>query len=320
MKFPLYLGLILFTVSVLHADDESAPAQIDARMLQMPDVSKSEIAFVYGGNIWIAPKSGGTALRLSSPRGTQQFPRFSPDGTKLAFCANYEGNLDLYIMPVGGGEPRRITHHGGSERLLGWYPDGQSLLFASHMMAFTDRVSQLFKVPTQGGLPEKLPVAYGEFGAISPDGRTLAYTPISTDFATWKRYRGGMAPDIWLFDLEKKTAENVTHNDANDTQPMWHGETLYFLSDRDEHGRDNIWAYDTHTKETRQVTHFTDSDVRDLPRLLGVRVVGPDVVAPVLIAVGEKIQRLAMPHRLRIVRVVVRHVLGGLLLEVEEPD
>ena len=261
MKLPFSLGLTLLAVSMLHADDELVPAQIDARMLQMPAVSKSEIAFVYGGNIWIAPKSGGTALRLSSPRGTQQFPRFSPDGTKIAFTANYDGNVDLYIMPVGGGEPRRITHHGGSERLLGWYPDGQSLLFASHMMAFTDRVGQLFKVSTQGGLPEKLPVAYGEFGAISPDGRTLAYTPISTDFATWKRYRGGMAPDIWLFDLEKKTAENVTHNDAVDTQPMWHGETLYFLSDRDEHERDNIWAYDTRTKETRQVTHFTDSDV-----------------------------------------------------------
>ncbi|MEP6668287.1 MAG: PDZ domain-containing protein [Chthoniobacter sp.] len=261
MKLPLCLGFAVLAVSILHADDEPLPAQIDARMLQMPAVSKSQIAFVYAGNIWIAPKSGGTALRLSSPRGLQQFPRFSPDGTKLAFSGNYDGNVDIYVMPVGGGEPRRITHHGDSERLLGWYPDGQSLLFSSHMTSFTERVGQLFKVSAQGGLPEKLPVAYGEFGAISPDGRTLAFTPISTDFATWKRYRGGMAPDIWLFDLEQKTAENVTHNDANDSQPMWHGETMYFLSDRDGHERDNIWAYNTRTKETREVTHFTDSDV-----------------------------------------------------------
>ncbi|EDY19325.1 peptidase S41 [Chthoniobacter flavus Ellin428] len=261
MKLPLYLGFAALAVAAVHADEELAPAQIDARMLQMPAVSKSEIAFVYGGNIWIAPKAGGTALRLSTPRGVQQFPRFSPDGAKLAFTGNYDGNVDIYVMPVGGGEPQRITHHGGSERLLGWYPDGQSLLYESHMMAFTDRVGQLFKVPAQGGLPEKLPVAYGEFGAISPDGHTLAFTPISTDFATWKRYRGGMAPDIWLFDLEKKTAENVTHNEANDSQPMWHGETLYFISDRDEHERDNIWAYNTRTKETREVTHFTESDV-----------------------------------------------------------
>jgi len=261
MKLPFRLGLAVLAVSLLHADDEPAPAQIDARMLQMPTVSKSQIAFVYGGNIWIALKSGGTALRLSSPRGSQQFPRFSPDGKKLAFSGNYDGNVDLYVMPVGGGEPQRITHHGGSERLLGWYPDGQSLIFASHMTSFTERVGQLFKVSAQGGLPEKLPVAYGEFGAVSPDGRMLAFTPISTDFATWKRYRGGMAPDIWLFDLENKTAENVTHNDANDSQPMWHGDTLYFLSDRDDHQRDNIWAYDTRTKQTREVTHFTDSDV-----------------------------------------------------------
>jgi tricorn protease len=263
MKLPLRFGLIFITAALacLHAEDTPIPAQIDARMLQMPAVSKTEIAFVYGGNIWVALKSGGTATRLSAPRGSEQFPRFSPDGTQIAFTANYDGNVDIYLMPVGGGEPRRITHHGGSERLLGWYPDGHSLLFASHMAAFTDRVAQLFKVSAQGGLPEKLPVAYGEFGAISPDGRTLAFTPISTDFATWKRYRGGMAPDVWLFDLEKKTAENVTHNDANDSQPMWHGDTLYFVSDRDEHQRDNIWAYDTRTKRTRQVTHFAESDV-----------------------------------------------------------
>jgi tricorn protease len=261
MKLLFRLGVAVLAVANLHADDEPIAAQIDARMLQMPAVSKSQIAFVYGGNIWIAPKTGGTAMRLSSQRGAQQFPRFSPDGTKLAFSGNYDGNVDLYVMPVGGGEPRRITHHGGSERLLGWYPDGHALLFASHMNAFTDRVGQLFKVSAQGGLPEQLPVAYGEFGAISPDGHALAFTPVSTDFATWKRYRGGMAPDIWLFDLEKKTAENITHNDAKDTQPMWHGQTLYFLSDRDEHERDNIWAYNTSTKQTKQVTHFTDSDV-----------------------------------------------------------
>lgn len=261
MKLPLCLGFAALAAAIVHADEDPVPAQIDARMLQMPAVSKSQIAFVYGGNIWIAPKSGGTALRLSSPRGSQQFPRFSPDGTKLAFSGNYDGNVDIYVMPVGGGEPRRITHHGGNERLLGWYPDGQSLLFASHMTAFTDRVGQLYKVSAQGGLPEKLPVAYGEFGALSADCHTLAFTPISTDFATWKRYRGGMAPDIWLFDLEKKTAENVTHNEANDSQPMWHGDTLYFLSDRDEHQRDNIWAYNTRTKETREITHYTDSDV-----------------------------------------------------------
>jgi tricorn protease len=261
MKFPQLCALALCAGASVLAQNAVIPEKIDARLMQMPAVSKTQIAFVYGGDIWIAPKTGGSATRLSSPRGTEQFPRFSPDGTQLAFSGNYDGNVDLYVMPSGGGEPRRVTHHGANDRLLGWTPDGQSLLFSSHRASFTERVSQLFKVSAQGGLPEKLPVTYGEFGAISPDGRLLAYTPISTDFATWKRYRGGMAPDVWLFDLVNKTAENVTNNEANDSQPMWHGTKLYFLSDRGAKQRDNLWAYDTATKQTRQVTHFTEADV-----------------------------------------------------------
>ena len=258
MKLAASLLACALTATLLAED---APARIDARMMQMPAVSKTQIAFVYAGDIWIAPKTGGAAVRLSTPRGAESFPRFSPDGTRLAFSGNYDGNADVYVMPAAGGEPRRITHHGSNDRLLGWFPDGQSLLFASHMASFTDRASQIFKVSAGGGLPEKLPVPYGEFGAISPDGKLLAYTPISTDFATWKRYRGGMAPDVWLFDLEKKTAENITQNHANDSQPMWHGKTLYYLSDRNGRSRANLWAYDTETKQTRQVTKFTDADV-----------------------------------------------------------
>jgi len=261
MKFPPLLAVVSFAVASAFAQD-AVPGPINARLMQMPAVSKTQIAFVYAGDIWIVPKTGGAAVRLSSPRGAESFPRFSPDGTQLAFSGNYDGNGDVYVMPVAGGEPRRITHHGASDRLLGWYPDGQALLFASQMLSFTERASQLFKVPAGGGLPEKLPVPYGEFGAISPDGKLLAYTPLSTDFATWKRYRGGMAPDVWLFDLEKMTAENVTNNAANDSQPMWHGTTLYFLSDRDARARANLWAYDPRTKQTRQVTKFVDSDVR----------------------------------------------------------
>jgi tricorn protease len=261
MKIILPLIASCFAALSCIAQD-AAPGPINARLMQMPAVSRTQIAFAYAGDIWIVPKSGGAAVRLSSPRGAESFPRFSPDGTQLAFSGNYDGNEDLYVMPVGGGEPRRITHHGARDRLLGWYPDGQALLFASQMASFTDRAAQLFKVAVGGGLPEKLPVPYGEFGAISPDGKLLAYTPISTDFATWKRYRGGMTPDVWLFDLEKKTAENITRNEANDSQPMWHGTTLYFLSDRGAQSRANLWAYDAGTKQTRQVTKFTDADVR----------------------------------------------------------
>jgi len=179
MKLPFRLGLAVLAVSLLHADDEPAPAQIDARMLQMPTVSKSQIAFVYGGNIWIAPKSGGTALRLSSPRGSQQFPRFSPDGKKLAFSGNYDGNVDLYVMPVGGGEPQRITHHGGSERLLGWYPDGQSLIFASHMTSFTERPS----APITSEMPARRAAAWITSASRKAPGNTNPDPPVKTSRA-----------------------------------------------------------------------------------------------------------------------------------------
>jgi tricorn protease len=166
------------------------------------------------------------------------------------------------VVPSGGGLPQRITYHGAPDRVLGWYPDGKQILFATSRTSEKDRFNKLYRIPATGGLAEPLPVPYGEFGAISPDGKRLAFTTISVDFRTWKRYRGGMNPDIWLFDLEKLTAKNLTKNDADDSQPMWHGGTLYFLSDRDEHKRWNIWACDVKKEKFRAVTSFKDYDVR----------------------------------------------------------
>jgi len=256
------LAFVGFATMTLPASGNSnAPARLDARMMRQPAVSSRHIAFVYAGDIWIAPKTGGEAVRLSSPRGEESFPRFSPDGTLLAFSGNYDGNLDIYVVPVTGGLPRRITHHGAPDRLVGWYPDGRHLLFATTMTSYKDRFNQLYRVSVEGGLPEKLPMPYGEFGAIAPDGRTIAYTPITVDFRTWKRYRGGMNPDIWLFDLHTLQARNLTRSDASESIPMWHGQTLYFLSDRDEHKRFNLWAYEFGRDRFRQVTFFTDYDV-----------------------------------------------------------
>jgi len=235
---------------------------IDARMLRYADVSSNQIAFVYAGDIWVAPKRGGNAVRLSSPQGEEMFPKFSPDGATLAFSGNYDGNLDIYTMPTGGGQPQRLTYHGAADRVLGWYPDGQSLLFASGRSSERDRYNKLFQVSKGGGLPTLLPLPYGELGAISPDARQIAYTPISIDFRTWKRYRGGMTADIWLFDLENHSARNLTQDSANDSFPMWHDKTLYFLSDRDGNQRHNLWSLDTRTGETRQVTRFKDEDVQ----------------------------------------------------------
>jgi tricorn protease len=234
---------------------------INARMLRFPDVSATQIVFVYAGDIWVAPKEGGHAQRLSSPKGEESFPRFSPDGSRIAFSGNYDGNTDIYVVSAYGGLPRRITYHGESDRVLDWYPDGETILFASMRTSEKERFNHLYKVSAEGGLPVKLPLPYGEFGMVSPDGKTLAYIPISVDFSTWKRYRGGMNPDIWLFDLENFTAKNMTHNDAADSQPMWHGSTVYFLSDRDKKKRANIWAYDTKKDKVRQVTFFEEFDI-----------------------------------------------------------
>ena len=236
-------------------------AQVSARLFRQPDVSATHIAFVHAGDIWVVPKSGGAAQRLSSPRGEESFPRFSPDGTRLAYSANYDGNQDVYVVGVNGGEPVRVTHHPMPDRIVDWYPDGRNLLIATAMEAGRQRYNQFFKVPAVGGLPERLPVPYGEFGAISPDGRTLAYMPMAQDFRTWKRYRGGWAPDIWTFDLQTFASQNVTNFEGNDAHPMWRGRTMYFLSDRDSAQRNNIWKYDLDTRQFRAVTRFTDYDV-----------------------------------------------------------
>jgi tricorn protease len=258
------LGLLVsagFVTLVFAAGAPALHAQVNARMLQYPDVSRTHIAFEYGGDIWVVAKAGGVAYRLTSAKGEESLPRFSPDGSLIAFDGNYDGNIDIYIVPAMGGMAQRVTHHGMPDRMAGWYPDGTRILYTSSMESGKQRFSQFYSVPRAGGLPEKLPVPYGEFGCLSPDGTELAYTPITRSYRTWKRYRGGMAADIWIFTLKTLAAENITKSDANDEFPMWHGDTIYFLSDRGEAERNNLWAYDIKTKAVRQVTDFKDFDV-----------------------------------------------------------
>jgi tricorn protease len=236
-------------------------AQVDARMLQYPDVSESRIVFSYGGDLWIVAKQGGTALKLSSPTGQEYFPHFSPDGSRIAYTANYDGNLDVYVVPTLGGLPTRVTYHGMSDRVIDWYPDGATVLFASAMRSGRQRYSQFYRVAPTGGLPAQLPIPFGEFAAVSADGKRVAYTPQTQAFRTWKRYRGGWAPDIWVFDLAGNTAQNLTNDPSNDEFPMWHGNKLYFLSDRGPEQRSNIWSHDFATKQWKQLTQFDDFDI-----------------------------------------------------------
>lgn len=240
---------------------EFSQAQVNARMLQYPDVSSTHITFSYGGDIWIISKQGGVANKLTSAEGSETFPRFSPDGSQIAFSGNYYGNTDIYVIPSLGGLPKRLTHHGMNDLIIDWFPDGKNILFASSRESGKQRFNQFYKVSDEGGFPEKLSVPYGEFGSISPDSKKIAYTFKSRVFRTWKRYRGGTAPDIYLFDLENKTAEVIAPSDANDELPMWSGNKIYFLSDRGANLRFNIWSYDLTSKAVKQITDFNEFDI-----------------------------------------------------------
>ena len=251
--------LILFSLFLLF--HPILKAQVDARIMQYPDVSKTQIVFAYAGDLWVVSKDGGLANRLTTPPGPELFPKFSPDGSHIAFSGNYEGNIDVYVIPSEGGLPVRVTHQGMPDRMVCWYPDGKHLLYASSMESGKQRFDQFYKVSPEGGMPEKLIIPYGEFASLSPDGKSIAYTPKSRAFRTWKRYRGGWAADIWIFNFTTGTAQNITDNPANDEFPMWHGRTIYFLSDRGKDERANIWSYNLDTKQTKQITNFTDFDI-----------------------------------------------------------
>jgi tricorn protease len=232
-----------------------------AGMLRYPDVSATQIAFRYANDLWLVPREGGVATPLSSPPGGESFPRFSPDGETIAFMANYDGGTDLYTLPAAGGVPFRVTHNPSQEILVDWTPDGR-LVFYTWGMGDHPRVAQLFEVPATGGLPKELPVPYGTDAVVSADGQWLAYTPHGNDWATWKRYMGGRASDIWLFNLKDHTSKRVTDWGGDDSIPMWHGDKLYYVSDKGSNHRMNIWVYDTTSGTMRQVTDHKDYDVK----------------------------------------------------------
>ncbi len=235
--------------------------QPHAGMLRYPDVSATHIVFVYANNLWVVPRAGGVASPLASPPGSESLPRFSADGNTIAYVGNYEGNRDLYTVRMSGGVSMRVTHHGAGEAMCDWTPDGQ-LLYYSNALSGLRRQTQIFTVSPTGGMPTKLPVPYGANGAISPDGKWLAYTPHTRDTRTWKRYRGGMATDIWLLNLETHESRQITDWEGTDSLPMWLGNTVYHLSDQGKNARLNIWAYDVASGKRNQVTHMDKYDVK----------------------------------------------------------
>jgi len=250
----LILGSVVLLTVVLSADGQN-----ETLLLRKPTVSADHVAFVYAGDIWIANRHGGDATRLTVHPGIESEPSFSPDGEWLAFTGNYDGNVDVYVVSVKGGSPQKLTFHPNANYVRGWSPDGERVLFTSYRDT-PNGYGRLYTVSREGEFPKPLPIPRAEHGTYSPDGSRVAYTPIRDPFYAWRRYRGGRTTPIWLFNLQTYEIEEIPHKNASDTFPIWMGDTVYFLSDRNH--TMNLFAYDTHLKEVRQVTHHTDFDIK----------------------------------------------------------
>jgi tricorn protease len=244
----------------------------EGRLLRFPDIHGDTIAFSYAGDLWLVPSTGGTARRITTNPGLETFPKFSPDGKQIAFTGQYDGNSNVYVIPAEGGEPKQLTFQtapvdlpermGPENEIINWMPDGKRILFLSRRDTFNDWFGRLFTISSEGGLPERLPLDKGGLTSFSPDGNTIAYNRIFRNFRTWKRYTGGMAQRISLYNFKDNSYEQLPGEyQGTDSFPMWHGDTLYFNSDRGEEKRMNLWAYDFKTKQYRQLTHFTEFDV-----------------------------------------------------------
>ncbi len=247
----------------------------EARVLRFPAVSNDQIVFSYAGDLYTVPLAGGVARKLTAfYEGYEAFARFSPDGSSIAFTGEYDGNREVYVIPAGGGAPKRLTYTpslvrddisdrmGPNNLVMGWTHDGKRIVFRSRMAEWNDFNGQLYLASKDGGTPERLPLPRGGFCSFSPDDTKLAYNRIFREFRTWKRYRGGMADDIWIYDFAAKTVENITANPALDIIPMWSGDRIYFLSDRDENKRMNLYVYDLAAKATRKLTGFAEFDIK----------------------------------------------------------
>ncbi|PKV48696.1 tricorn protease [Aquimarina sp. MAR_2010_214] len=235
--------------------------QLPAKMIQYPDVSDSHICFTYADDLWIVNKQGGTAHRLTTKAGRETKGKFSPDGKTIAFNANYDGNHDIYTIPVTGGVPKRITTHGMSDNIKAWTKDGNFLIYTSRMESGKQRFSKAFKISVNGGLPVRIPISKVEELDLHVNGDLVAMTDKSRLGRSWKRYRGGMASDIYLFDIKTLTSENITNNDSNDELPMWNNDDLYYLSDKDTSKKFNIWKYNLQSKQHEQITFFKEFDI-----------------------------------------------------------
>ncbi len=258
------LGSLLSLFVMLTATCALATASMPPTLGRFPNSHGDRIVFEARGNLWTVSKFGGVARRLTSDPGTDSAPHFSPDGRWIAYVGNYEGSQDVYVIPAAGGEARRLTFHGQDNFVVTWTPDSQWVVFLSRRMAQHLSGHQAFRVSVNGGQPVLLPLDRAGLMTFGPDGNTIAYNRIFRNFRTWKRYNGGLAQDIYIYNFVSRRLERITDWTGTDTSPMWVGRKIYFLSDRDEHRRANIWVFDLDTKSYHAVTHFNDYDI-DFP-------------------------------------------------------
>jgi len=246
----------------------------EARVLRFPSIHEDQIVFTYAGDLYTVDSAGGTARKMTSHEGYEIFARFSPDGKYIAFTAEYDGNRELYLIPREGGVPKRLSftstlsrddisdRMGPNNIVMTWMNDNKHLVFRSRMREWNPFNGQLYKISVDGGIPEQVPVPRGGFCSFSPDDKKMAYNRVFREFRTWKRYRGGMADDIWIYDFETKKIQNITDNPAQDIIPMWSGENIYFLSDRAEEKKMNLYVYNLQSQETRKLTDFKEFDIK----------------------------------------------------------
>ncbi len=230
------------------------------RLMRYPDISKDNVVFSYGGDLWLCPRSGGVARRLTAHPGDELYPKFSPDGKWIAFTGEYDGNQDVYVIPVEGGEPRRLTFHPSNDIVLGWTADSKRILFRSDRYSVSNRYTKLFLVSLDGGMPEELPIPRASLSSLSPDGNHIAFLPTSQEFRYWKRYRGGWSPAIGIYDLKNNKYQELPKTKGMDLFPMWHENSIYFISDRN--GVMNLYRYDLHSKETARLSDYTEYDIK----------------------------------------------------------
>lgn len=244
----LFASLLMVTPGLSQSDKPT--------LFQKPTINKTHVVFVYGGDLWMVPREGGDARRLTTGVGVEFDPIFSPDGTTIAFTGEYDGNTDVYTVQAAGGVPKRLTYHPGIDTAVNWTPDGKAIVFRSGRNSSSPRYNRLFSMPVDGGFPTELPLPMGEDGSFSPDGTRIAYVPfwnrrpVPYAFISWKRYAGGLAPPIWIAKLSDSSIEKLPREKSNDFNPMWVGSRIYFISDRN--GPNTLFHYDLTNKRVTE--------------------------------------------------------------------